>query len=164
MSLNTLQEAHQNYQAARQQVLDRQESWQNEVKAFIRQSLEALKMQNQLDGEIKEENKITNIEAIYLDLGQTKTEIQVKNGAERKTLKRSEGSLMYSQLYNGKISVWIRYPKIQKLMKRKAPKVLDVYEPLELTAEQIEAHVKIFYEELTLWINQQTAAQRPIGF
>ena len=71
---------------------------------------------------------------------------------------------MYSQLYNGKISVWIRYPKIQKLMKRKAPKVLDVYEPLELTAEQIEAHVKTFYEELTLWINQQTAAQRPIGF
>lgn len=164
MSDHTLKEAHQHYQVAKQQVLDRQASWQQEVKPFIRQTLQALKTQNQLDGEIKEENKITNIEAIYLDLGQTGTEIQVKDGKEKKSLKRSEGSLMYSQLYNGKISVWIRYPKIQKLMKRKEPKILEVCEPLDLQAEHIEKHLSVFYEELTSWINQQTAEHRPIGF
>lgn len=164
MSTSNLEESYQQYQAAQQAIVERQTAWQSEVKDFIKDTLQALQEEHNIAGKIKEEDKITNIEAIYLDMGQSTTEIKVTDAEEPKQVKRSEGSLMYSQLYNGKISVWIRYPKIKKLMKRKAPKIIEVYEPKDLSTADITEHLQLFFQELTDWMNQDKTQTRPIGF
>ena len=73
------------------------------------------------------------------------------------------GGLFYSQIYNGKVSAWFRSPVIEELMQRNPPKVLGIYEPEDLSLEQIENHLLEFLKSLSEWENQDNS-RTEIGF
>jgi hypothetical protein len=64
------------------------------------------------------------------------------------------GFLFYTQIYNGKVSVWISLPVIENFVEQQAPAPLDIYEPSEIKEDLIVRHVAEFLKTMALWEDQ----------
>ena len=80
---------------------------------------------------------------------------------------RQNGSLIYQQLFNGKIMALINLPYIEKYGQPQEPRSVAIFRPDEITEEQIAAHLAEFLGDLTMWESYDDDAMQPatrIGF
>ncbi|MBK9017099.1 MAG: hypothetical protein IPM82_25265 [Saprospiraceae bacterium] len=77
--------------------------------------------------------KWKNLEAVVLSLGTVKSGMyqKIEQGIEMPLVKQS-GSLIYQQLFNGKVIVLIQYPFIENYGEPRPPKTIAIYRPEEL--------------------------------
>ena len=101
---------------------------------------------------VEERSEIQNLGAIVLSLGVSRSGLgePVGNGLHRELIKQN-GSLVYQQLFNGKVLVLINLPYIEKYGEPLPPKTLAIYRPEELKEPYIIRHLESFMSEITAW-------------
>mgnify|MGYP006898432575 FL=1 len=91
---------------------------------------------------------------------------QVGSGLQRDLIKHN-GTLVYQQLFNGKILVLINFPFIEKYGQPQPPKTIAIYRPEELKEPYFLRHMETFVADISNWEDYDDDAPEPnqrIGF
>lgn len=127
-------------------------AWQNELREAIQQQLNSAVEAAEIPGKVELRSEIGNLEAIVLTLGVASSGLGEPMGdGLRRDLIKQNGTLVYQQLFNGKILVLIQYPYIEKYGEQLPPKTLAIYRPEEIKAPYILRHVEEFITEVARW-------------
>lgn len=126
--------------------------WVDELSQKVLDQLNYIIGQVGLDGEVEVRTELDNLEAITLSLGTVHSGMSHRvNDRIRRQLIKQNGSLVYQQLFNGKIMVLIQYPFIENYGEPRPPKTVGIYRPEELKEPFFLRHVEEFLQEVTLW-------------
>jgi len=139
------------------------------LKKSIKKQLDNVCEDVGLDVAIQEKSEMANLEAIVLSLGDVKSGMsqEVASNIRRETIKHN-GSLVYQQLFNGKILVLLNMPFIEGYGQPQPPKTIGIFRPEELKDPFVLRHMEMLIQEVTMWEDydddvQQEPNQR-IGF
>lgn len=129
------------------------QQWKDRTREFIGNSLREIVQQTGLKASITERNNIENLEAVVLDLGRSSSGIaeNVDDTDVKRIMVKNNGSLIYQQLFNGKIMVMLVSPHIEGYGEPKRPLSLEILRPAELLQSSIFHHVKQLLEDITEW-------------
>jgi len=157
----------QRYQTVLANTKAYREKWNKQLKALIVSELENMLKVTGLQGTIETSDKVRHLEYVILSLGSEQSGIsEIINEKVDKPLIKQNGSLIYQQLFNGKIQVMIVYPFIEGFGEPRPPKVISIYRPEEVKTPFLVRHMEDFIKEITHWEDydddDQVAAK--IGF
>lgn len=150
--LNNLKSKIRSYNDIRNNTIEYRKAWQENLKSFIIERLTYIMTETGLKGEIENKEDVTNLEAIMLSLGKEISGIGeiISEDATRPLIKHN-GSLVYQQLFNGKVQVMLVYPYIEGYGEPTQPKVVGIYRPQELKEPFIIRHMEEFIREVVAW-------------
>lgn len=128
-------------------------TWSKNLKKFILKEVTKLLDATGLEATVNEEEKIKGLESITIMLGNKKSGIyeMAADGNERKDFFKEYGTLVYSQLFNGKVQVWMTFPFIEGLIEPRPPKLIGIYAPPEFNESLIIGHMEVFMKDLIEW-------------
>ena len=126
--------------------------WKESLRDYITDQLKSLSKESRLEAKIELRSDMENLEAVVLNLGEQRSGMfaRVTEDVERHLIKHN-GSLIYQQLFNGKIIVLINYPYIENYGKPRSPKTIAIYRPEELKDPFFFRHLEEFLTEITNW-------------
>jgi hypothetical protein len=152
MELNNLKNKVEHYKEVLKNTENYRKVWHSETKAMILNLLNNISDDVKLKVKIEEKSQLENLEAIVLSLGTVKSGLsqKIEKGIELPLVKQN-GSLIYQQLFNGKIIVIIQYPAIENYGQPRPPKTIAIYRPEELKEPYIIRHYEEFIQEVTNW-------------
>ena len=128
------------------------ERWASFLRKQIVDELENMLKITGIEGKIEVQDKVRHLEFIVLSLGSEESGIsEIINDKTDKPLIKHNGSLIYQQLFNGKIQVMIGYPYIEAFGEPKPPKVIAIYRPEEIKTPFLIRHMEDFIKEITAW-------------
>lgn len=143
-------------------------AWQDGLRQEITDFLHRASTNTGLKGKVEVRADIQNLEAVVLNLGVGQSGLGEPVGeGMRRDLIKQHGSLVYQQLFNGKILVLINYPFIEKYGQPQPPKTIAIYRPEELKEAFLLRHLETFVTELSNWEDYDDDAPEPnqrIGF
>ncbi|MBK8698923.1 MAG: hypothetical protein IPN29_05040 [Saprospiraceae bacterium] len=144
------------------------ELWHSGLKPLVVSTFEEIILKTEIRAEVKIQDKIENLEAIVLDLGKSSSGISenIDDSGVKRTMIKSNGSLIYQQLFNGKIMVMIMSPHIEGYGEPKSPRMLEILRPDELKVPFILRHVETLFKEITEWedYDDEEPSKTAIGF
>ncbi len=150
--LTNLKRKVQAYQEILSNTIHYRESWKSGLKNTIKSELQRMLDETALEGEIEVKDDVENLEAIVLSLGEEKSGIYEKINKEvNRPLIKHNGSLIYQQLFNGKVMAMITYPVIEGYGQPKPPKTIAIYRPEEVKPPFLVRHMEEFMREVTDW-------------
>ncbi|MEL6988332.1 MAG: hypothetical protein AAGK97_10930, partial [Bacteroidota bacterium] len=124
--------------------------------------------QTGLDGHIKKEERLNNLETIMLTLGKSESGISERFEEDEvsRALLKENGVLVFQQLFNGKIVIWVGYPVIEGLNQPSPPKNLEIVRPSELKEGFIVRYMETFLQEIINWedYDDDDPNHKKIGF
>ena len=174
MDIGSLTGKVNKYKQVLQNTLQYREAWHSQIKPMVVSVLEEIVDETNLEkAEIIIRDNIDNLESVILDLGRTSSGISenMEDTGVKRTMIKSNGSLMYQQLFNGKIMIMIVSPSIEGYGQPKPPKMVEILRPDELKPPFIIRHMELFLRDITDWEDfdddepQKTSgAFNPIGF
>lgn len=127
-------------------------AWKETLKNTIIETLSHLNSEIELGAKIETREEMENLNAVVLTLGNTKSGMYTEVAEEiQRHLIKHNGSLVYQQLFNGKIIVLINYPFIENYGQPNPPKTIAIYRPEELTTPFFLRHMEDFVSEITKW-------------
>ena len=142
------------------------QTWTDSLKDQIVNTLQAMIDGTELGATIEIRSDLENLEAIVLSLGEVKSGMyqKVTDDIKRHMIKHN-GSLIYQQLFNGKVIVLINYPSIEGYGQPRPPKNVAIYRPEEIKEPYLIRHMEEFIKEVTNWedYDDDEPAQR-IGY
>ena len=140
------------YKEVLQNTINYRKAWKSTLRKNISEQLRALAAAGGLDAKVEIRDDIKNLEAVALTLGVAESGLgePVGNGLRRDLIKQN-GSLVYQQLFNGKILVLINFPFIEKYGQPQPPKTIAIYRPEELKEPYFTRHVETFVSDVTAW-------------
>ena len=158
----------QRYQSVLANTKAYRERWEKQLKALIVSELENMLKITGLQGTIETSDKIRNLEYVILSLGSEESGIaEIVSDKVDKPLIKQNGSLVYQQLFNGKILVLVNFPFIEKYGEPQPPKTVAIYRPEELKEPYFQRHLETFVSDITAWEDYDDDAPEPnqrIGF
>lgn len=126
--------------------------WNKKLKKFIIKESKAILSATELDAEVDSESTVQGLEAITIKLGMRRSGIYQKmDGGDKKAIWKDYGGLIFGQLFNGKIQVWMTYPILEGLMEPRPPKMIGIYAPPEFNDALILSNIEFFLNELIAW-------------
>ena len=126
--------------------------WDESLKDFIIKQLETISKEVGLEMTIETKSELENLEAIVLSLGDVKSGMYKKvSDTIKRHLIKHNGSLIYQQLFNGKVIVLINYPYIENYGQPHPPKTVAIYRPEELKEPFFIRHLEEFLTEIYNW-------------
>lgn len=140
--------------------------WKDELRDSIMDALTQMNDASGLGGRITTSDRVGNAEAVILAMGKEASGMFARVDEDtNKPLIKDFGSLVYQQLFNGKIQVLVFMPSIEGFGNPAPPAVLGIYRPEELKPAYIERHMEEFVRLLTEWEDfDDDEAKAPIGF
>lgn len=152
MELRNLRRKVDDYNNVLQNTITYRETWKATLKDFIISHLEELSEEVKLDGKIEVKSQLENLDAVVFSLGDVQSGMyQEVNSDIKRHLIKHNGSLVYQQLFNGKVIVVINYPFIENYGQPHPPKTLAIYRPEEIKEPFILRHMEEFVTEITAW-------------
>ncbi|MCR9098948.1 MAG: hypothetical protein NXI25_03290 [bacterium] len=150
--LFTLKRKVQQYEEVLQNTKAYREKWKTETCKQIQDTLQDMLEATGFAARLEHRSDVENLEAVVLTLGQSKSGMyqQVSEDVQRHLIKHN-GSLVYQQLFNGKIIVLINYPFIENYGQPRPPKTIAIYRPEELKEPYFLRHMEEFLQEITNW-------------
>ena len=128
------------------------EVWKNSLKDMIIKQLTEVSEAVGLEGKVEVKSELENLEAVVFSLGDVKSGMyQEVNESIKRHLIKHNGSLIYQQLFNGKVIVIINYPYIENYGKPHPPKTLAIYRPEELKEPFFVRHLEELITDITNW-------------
>jgi hypothetical protein len=157
--MSLLQSDHHNLQKKVEQykeVLDNTTkyrlAWQSELKTFIINQLQDIIAATGLATTLEVRGEIANMEAVVFNLGLTESGLaEPLSKTMHRQLIKNNGSLVYQQLFNGKILVAINMPFIEKYGQQQPAKTIGIYRPEEIKEPYLIQHVETFISDVTHW-------------
>jgi hypothetical protein len=145
--------------------------WGASLQKLITETLKDIIAKSKLPAFVESKDDIENLEVIGMSLGTEISGIAEKlpgNKTKRPFIK-SNGSLIFQQLFNGKIMIMIMYPYIEGYGQPKPPKTLEILRPHELKVPFIIRYVEEFLKEVIEWEDfdddvPEKMGMNPIGF
>ena len=126
--------------------------WVEVLSQKILDQLNYIMGQVELDAQVEVRSELENLEVIDLSLGTVRSGMSQRvNDTVHRDLIKHNGSLVYQQLFNGKVMVLIQYPHIEGYGDPRPPKTIAIYRPEELKDPYFIRHVEEFLQEITLW-------------
>ena len=148
------------------QVKEYRENWEKELKNFILGRVNEILEVISLGAHVEIEDNITGLQVISIKLGKKASGIfqEMEDGTPKHFIK-DFGTLFYSQLFNGKVQVWMTYPVIEGMMEPRPPIMLGIYAPPEFIDGLIASNFDRFLKELAEWENyDDDPPVKKIGF
>ncbi len=140
------------YQSVLENTLKYREAWKTNLRDQLVNALQEMINETELDAEVTIKEGLENLEAVVLTLGETKSGIyETINEDVKRHLIKHNGSLIYQQLFNGKVIVLINYPSIEGYGQPRPPKTIAIYRPEEIKPPFLVRHMEEFMGEVTLW-------------
>jgi hypothetical protein len=142
------------------------ELWRTNFKEELIKQLSEVIKEFELTARVDVIEQMENLEAVSFSLGETKSGMfqKVSESIQRHLIKHN-GSLIYQQLFNGKILVLVQYPYIEGYGNPRPPHTIAVYKPDSLKPAFVLRHLETFFTEITNWedfVNDEP--QKRIGF
>lgn len=159
-----------------QQVLDNtlayREQWQTSTRDQIKKYFETVIEQTGMKARVFVRGQIENLESIVLDLGRSSSGLSesLENSDLKNTMVKNNGSLIYQQLFNGKLMVMLATPYIEGYGEAKPPRSLEIIRPDEVTEDLIFGHIERLLNDIIEWEDfddddrNKKVAFQPIGF
>ncbi len=141
--------------------------WKSHLKDLIVSELETMIKVTGLNGKIEFSDKVKHLEYIILSLGSEESGIsEIVDERIEKPLIKKNGSLIYQQLFNGKVQVMVSLPFIEGFGEPNPPKVIGIYRPEEVKPPFLIRHMEDFIKEITLWedFDDDDQVMQKIGF
>lgn len=143
--------------------------WEKKLKKFIIKESKAILAATEIEADVDSESTVHGLEAITIKLGMRKSGIYQKmDSGEKKAIWKDYGSLIFGQLFNGKVQVWMTYPILEGLMEPKQPRMIGIYAPPEFNDALILSNIEFFINELIAWEDYDddapTDKPKTIGF
>jgi len=144
--------------------------WIKSLKEYIIKQLSTISKEVGLEAKIETKSELENLEAVVLSLGDVKSGMYKKvNDSIKRHMIKHNGSLIYQQLFNGKVIVIINYPYIEGYGQPHPPKTIAIYRPEELKEPFFLRHLEEFLTEIYNWEdydddNQGDEPNQKIGF
>ncbi|GAB5551518.1 MAG: hypothetical protein Sapg2KO_11090 [Saprospiraceae bacterium] len=141
-------------------------AWNDELKETIINKLQELINVTGLGAKLETKGDMENLQAIVISLGESKSGMYQKLGDDiKRHLIKHNGSLIYQQLFNGKVIVMIQYPYIENYGEPNPPKTIAIYRPEELRDPYFVRHMEEFVQEITKWEDyDDDEPNKKIGF
>ena len=140
------------YKELRENTLLYRKQWKEGVKDLIISTLNKICQDVGLDAKTEVRSELENLEAIIMTLGDVKSGLfQLISPDLQRDLIKHNGSLVYQQLFNGKIIVLVNYPFIESYGQPRPPKTLSIYRPEELHSPFFVRHVEEMLQEISSW-------------
>lgn len=172
LDIGTLAAKAQAYKKVLNNTVEYRKAWETEMKPLITNTLEEILKQTDIKGKVQVEDKIDNLEAIIMNLGKSSSGIyeNLDDTNIKRTMIKSNGALIYQQLFNGKVMIMMVSPYIEGYGEPKPPRPLEILRPDELKEGYIIRHFENFLKEITEWEDYDDdepsakEAFNPIGF
>ena len=141
-----------NYTTIRSNTNQYREEWHAHLRNDLISQLETACEEAKLDASIEVRDQLKNLEAVILSLGKVHSGIyeDLEEDMKRQFV-RLNGSLVYQQLFNGKVIVMIVYPFIEGLGEPRPSRMIAIYRPEELKPPFIIRHLEEFIKEMAEW-------------
>ena len=141
-------------------------AWKNGLKDKLVSFFNEVIKEVGLDAKVEVRTELENLEAIVISLGDVKSGMYKKlSGDIKRHLIKHNGSLIYQQLFNGKVIVLIQYPFIENYGQPKAPKTVAIYRPEELKDPFCIRHLEEFIQDISDWEDyDDDEPNKKIGF
>lgn len=164
--LNNLQKRVKKYNEILQNTRTYRQEWKDDLKKMIKDTLQEIIDNTDLEAEINLKEHLENLEAIELSLGHVKSGLYEEiNTKIKKHLIKHNGSLIYQQLFNGKIIVLIYFPAIEGYGEPRPPKTIAIYRPEEIKPAFILRHMEEFIKDVSDWEDyDDDEPSKKIGF
>lgn len=165
-----IKERAQKYSDMLKHVIDYRNAWYSDLKSQIVKTAEEILEHTNISATVEIEERFENLESITISLGKTVSGIAENvDDITKRNIIKDKGSLIYSQLFNGKVQAWMTYPLIEGLMQPKPPKMLGIYRPDEFNEGLLLGNFDEFFKELIEWENYDddqpgNEGQNRIGF
>lgn len=168
MELFNLKRRVAQYQEVLQNTENYRAAWHAHLRDFIKTELEQIAAAVGLKCEIKVHSPMENLEAVMLTLGSVESGLsqRIADTELQRPLIKSNGALIYQQLFNGKILIMLQYPAIEGYGEPRPPRQLAIYRPEELTQPFLVRHFEDLIREVTLWedYDDDEPSDQRIGF
>lgn len=168
MELFNLKRRVAQYQEVLQNTENYRQAWHTHLRDFIETNLRQIAEAVGLQCEVKVHAPMENLEAVVLTLGSVESGLSQRIGdaAHLRALIKSNGALIYQQLFNGKILIMLQYPAIEGYGEPRPPRQLAIYRPEELTHPFLVRHFEDLMREVTLWedYDDDEPSDQRIGF
>lgn len=142
-------------------------NWDQYLRPLILKTFKSIQKKIDLNLKIREINEIKNLEAIRLTFGYLNSGLFVEQKKHKQeippmVLIKKGGYISYSQIANGKISVFIHYPYIEDIY-GEPDKILElgIFAPMEITRDLILGQIEQFLDEIVKWEKEE---KKLIGF
>ena len=145
--------------------------WSEGLKEMIVKNLNNIIDKTKLSAYVEVKDDIENLEVINFSLGTEVSGIAEKlpgNKSKRPFIK-SNGSLIFQQLFNGKVMMMIMYPFIEGYGQPKPPLTVEILRPEEFKEDFVFNYVEQFMQEVIEWEDfdddvPNKMGMNPIGF
>ncbi len=173
MELGSLPVKVEAYKNLLQNTVKYRKSWPKKIKPMIIETLEEIEKSTKIGGKIEVKDQVENLEAIIFDLGRSSSGLHesIDDSGVKRTMIKSDGALIYQQLFNGKIMVMTVNPHIEGYGEPKPPQMVEILRPEELKPGFILRHMEIFINNISDWEDYDDDAPedkkkgfQPIGF
>lgn len=159
-----LKKEYTSYENSQELIKSRRTVWLSKTRKQLQKILEHLIEANGIRATISTDEQSSNMLPIYLTLGVADSGLSKIEGSDYLLpFPKELGGILYTPIYNGKVSVVIKFPVIKGLMQAKEPQAIDICEPEEISREKVEKHLIQFFKMLIEWEDQATAKSN-IGF
>lgn len=142
--------------------------WHDHLKQMIVDTLTHINEETGLGANITVKDNIENMEAVLLDMGRVHSGMSelVESSDVKKTIVKTNGGLVYQQLFNGKLMIMIIYPYIEGYGEPRQPKNIEILRPAELKQPFILRHIETLLQEVTEWedFDDDEPAKSVVGF
>lgn len=166
MNYNNLKKKASRYRQILDNTVNYRKAWKDGLKEMIEKQLKEIIQEAQLQATVELKEDLNNLSAIVLNLGTGFSGITEDTGQVERPFLKSNGMLIYQQLFNGKIMVSMTHPLIEGLGKPSAPKQIEILRPEELKPPFIVRHTEEFLKEIIEWedYDDDMPQSQPIGF
>lgn len=154
MELNSLISKADKYRTVLENTESYRKAWHTDLKPMLIKSLKEIVLETKLSNAVViERDNVDNLESVVLDLGRSSSGISenMEGSGVKRTMIKSNGSLIYQQLFNGKIMIMILSPHIEGYGQPKPPQTLEILRPDELKSPFIIRHMEAFLRDITDW-------------
>lgn len=171
MDYSNIKSKVEKYNSILENTKNYRKEWGGNLGKMIKDHLNDIINETKLNAFIDHKDEIENLEVITLSLGTEVSGIAEKlpgNKSKRPFIK-SNGALVFQQLFNGKVMIMVMYPYIEGYGQPKPPRTIEILRPEEMQPAFILRYVEEFLKDMIEWEDfdddlPEKMGMAPIGF
>ncbi len=168
MNIDSLKSKVALYKETLQNTIDYRKEWEPNIKPLLLKTLENLNKKTKLGASVEVKENLENLEVVILNLGKEESGIKeiIPDSELKRQLIKSNGALVFQQLFNGKIMIMIIYPYIEGYGEPRPPKNVEIVRPDEMNEGYIMRYFDELIREVTAWedYDDDQPTMNKIGF
>ena len=162
MKSKPLDQSVADYLSSLEKVLEKRSLWNEKTLPMLKESLEAICDRHEIGWKVQELDWLWNNKAVNLMFESVPKALVKKAGGIRGFEFVKGAALVFSQKYNGDISVLILYPEVGDVASEKEFNDLGTYHPETIDNLLIEKKVSEFLDEIMVW--EENIIRPKVGF